>query len=259
MAQSAKRSLPESVIVDRRMSKKDLESIGAIPVSNGFYGLPLSKRLYTAVFRRLDRWFGVKALLIYQRPLIVRQEIPAQILEQYSFREISTLEQATFARDLSLRLAKDFVDKANKRGDVCIGAFFGNQLVAYRWYAISGLAPYEENIWIRNTDPRQAYGYKMFTVPRHRGRRLQLYTMIYGDARMLERGFTYAMNYVAAHNFSSRRGLSRIREKKLVGIVGCVRLLGHDFIVRTPSLKQYGFQFERRDDADARALRTATS
>lgn len=259
MAHSAKQTLPESGAFDRRMGENYRVSVGAIPASTGYPNLPLSQRLFSAVLQRLGSWCGIKLLLIYQRPLIVSQKIRAQDLELYSFREISALELAIFSQDSSLRLAKNFVDKAKERGDVCVGVFDGDQLVAYRWYALSGFAPCEDNLRVRNSDPCHVYGYKMYTEPGHRGRRLQLSSMIYGDARMIERGFTHATYYVAAHNISSRRGLSRIQDKKFVGIVGNVKLLGHNFVLNVPNLDKYSFRIENNDDTNARTPTAATN
>jgi hypothetical protein len=221
--------------------------------------LPFFQRLYAAAMGYLGRRLGLKLLLVYHRPLITEIAVPADVLATYCFKEIKATELLDETKDPALRLSTEFIAGAKARDDVCIGAFHGDRLVAYRWYAVSGTAPCDDPLYIRNTGHRQTYGYKMFTHPQHRGRRLQLYTMIYGDAQMLRRGFTHATLYVATHNFASRRGLSRVPSQRLVGLVACVRLFGRYFIASSPGLERYGFELAERIDADSLSPRVAQS
>ena len=60
------------------------------------------------------------------------------------------------------------VNQALARGDVCIGAFEDNELVAYTWRALRGPVPHTggwEVIW----DPGLMYRYKAYTSPAYRG------------------------------------------------------------------------------------------
>lgn len=209
------------------------------------YRRPFSQRLYVAALSRLRRWFGLGILLTYRRRLLAWRGIPDEIQNTYCFRKLDGPELRRFSADKQLRLTRRFLDDAAKRGDVCVGAFHGDDLVAYRWYAVAGIAPCFGGLDIRNTCPKQIYSYKMYTHRHFRGRRLQLYTMRFGDSIMLNRGYTHGILYVELHNLSSRKGLSRVKQQEYVGLIFGVRVLGRTFTFRTPGVCRFGLSLVR--------------
>ena len=71
----------------------------------------------------------------------------------------------------SLGMSHEFVESAVKRGDLCIGYVEKGCLVSYLWIGVSS-TPMEAGLWVRFGNGH-SYGYKSFTLPTHRGKRLQ--------------------------------------------------------------------------------------
>lgn len=197
---------------------------------------PWPRRVYAAALAGLERSFHLKVFLIHSRPLGGGQNAPENTDSAYSFREITEPELLRFADDPTLELTHDFVRNAAKRGDICFGVLHGGQLVAHRWYAFSGTTPCDDGLCIRYAYSGRAYGYKMFTHPLHRGKRLQLHSMTYADPLLLSRGYTHAISYVAPHNFASLRAQSRLHDVTLVGVIGSVRVFGRHLSVGSPGV-----------------------
>jgi hypothetical protein len=197
------------------------------------------QRLYAALLRRLARWFGIKVFWVYGRPLAADQDVPACLNDDYSFAQMSETELMRYADDPVFQLPRDFVRAAVASGDPCFGVLYRGRLVAYRWYGLTGSTPCDEGLLIRYAEPGCVYGYKAFTHPEHRGRRLHLYTMKESDSRLMDRGFTRAVGYIETHNFASLRNNSRLRGVQTIGWVVTLRILGRRLVINSPGLSRH--------------------
>ncbi|KPK51961.1 MAG: hypothetical protein AMS22_09995 [Thiotrichales bacterium SG8_50] len=149
-------------------------------------------------------------------------------------------ELPELARDPELRLALDFVHAAIQRGDRAFGAFDTSKLIAYAWRSTS-TAPHRHGVWVQVSSP-YSYSYKVFTVPRYRGRGIAPGLILFGDARMLEHGCTYRVGFVSLTNYSSL-ALSEAIHSRWAGLAGYIRKPGRPVIFHTRAVRKTGFEF----------------
>ena len=74
------------------------------------------------------------------------------------------------ANEMPDQLCKRFVEAAMSRGDICLAAFHGGQLLSFVWRSFT-TAPHCDGVWVRVERPYW-YTYKTFTRPDFRGLRL---------------------------------------------------------------------------------------
>ena len=86
------------------------------------------------------------------------------------------------------------------------------------------------------------YGYKTFTLPSHRGRRLQQAIIYECDRWLTAHGYRYNIDYIRTHNFASIRA-DRRYGNALVGYAGYVRWLGRTWAFRSTGARRAGFRF----------------
>jgi hypothetical protein len=190
------------------------------------------------VAERLSR-VGLRVFVIYLRP---HHGLPGphEAGDAIEFRILEWDELFRHANDPELDLDESFLHAAKERGDLCVGAFDGQRLVAYIWRAF-GPTPAEDGLWVRFRRPYR-YGYKSLTRPEYRGRHIQSAMAPTTDAVLLERGYTHAIGYVALHNLSSRRSALR-HGNRAIGYAGYVRALGRAWTFESPGAKRHGFAF----------------
>jgi hypothetical protein len=205
-----------------------------LSVETSVFRRPLHLRIYRAFLRRLERWFGISIFFVHRRPLGFTSAVPADVHRDYEFREVAERELLDFASDESLELPRDGVRAAAQRGDVFFGVLHAGRLIGYRWYSLCGTAPCEKGMTIRYAHPDRAYGYRTFTHPAHRGRRLHLYSVTESDAFLLSRGYNHTVGYIAAHNLSSLRFNTRLRGVQRVGFIVLWRIFGRYFFLHSP-------------------------
>ena len=107
---------------------------------------------------------------------------------------------------------------------------------------MSGRAPLSAALDIHFDASHQVYGYKLLTLPSHRGRRLPVYCASFGDVELRRRGYTHSIGYVRLQNLASRRALSRIPENQTVGAVLYVMIFGRLFSFVTAGARRYGIR-----------------
>jgi len=202
-------------------------------------------RLRCAALKRLHDTCGIKSMRVYRRALMPMQDCELFLPPGYTVRQVPLSELVSTHFDPAIGMTADFLGAAASRGDICFGVFFGLDLVAYSWYAVSGLAPFLQGLSVRNTYPKQVYGYRVFTHPDHWGKRLRSLLRHFGDARLLERGYTHNIFVVDSHNLSSTRGLSRISQLTLVGRIVSLRMFGRHCTLSSPGNARYGFYIRR--------------
>ena len=142
--------------------------------------------------------------------------------------------------DEEMDLTHGFVDAALERGDVAFGALHEDRVVNYMWRTFTA-APHTDGLWIWVSKPYR-YGYKGFTHPSYRGQYINAVVSFFSDAHFLERGYTYDIGFVAAHNMASL-ATSKRKGNTAIGYAGHVRWFGRCFPWRTRRVRETGFEF----------------
>ena len=135
-----------------------------------------------------------------------------------------------------------FVDEALARGDICIGAFHGSEMVAWAWASFHK-APHDDGLWV-HVEPPNNYGYKWFTKPAYRGKRIIGTLTLFRDKIAAESGCTHNMGFIETHNYASLHGSKRLGSQR-VGYAGYFKLFGKAYPFRTPGVAKHGFRFVR--------------
>jgi hypothetical protein len=200
-------------------------------------------RFYVFVMQMLKRAVDFNLFHVNRRPHLPAREIPDSIREAFEFRVFSgpTIGECPASDDLELN--RPFIDAAAARGDCC-AAVLNNEgaIVAYDWRAFEGPTPIDGKLAVEFRHPGQVYGYKMFTDSRHRGQRLQLFSLWHFEDWLLGRGFTHTIGYVATQNLASRRALAKAEGQQTVGFAGYFRVFGRYVTFRTPGARRFGFR-----------------
>lgn len=124
-----------------------------------------------------------------------------------AMRPLESREFAGLCADPGLELAEDRVRLALDRGDRCVGAFDGTQLVGYCWLAFRPL-PHLDGVWV-DFPPHAVWTYKSLVLPSHRGRGIAPALYRRADALAIERGRSVSLLCVEAHNRPSIRAALR--------------------------------------------------
>lgn len=195
----------------------------------------LARSLYMRLMIRNASWLNVSRAM--ERDL--RKTFAShEAASGFSFR-IADQEELTFAsEDPQLDLPPDFLRRALLRGDICVGAFDGQQLVAYAWRSFRE-TPHSVGLVLRFSK-RYRYAYKSFTRPEYRGRRLQERITPLADGLCIERGHTHGISFIETHNYPS---LAMARHAVPVGFLGYVKVFGRVFTFRSPAVRRRGFGF----------------
>ncbi len=151
------------------------------------------------------RVFRVFARRLHERPTFVPRG-------RIDHRLLSEPEALAACGDASLDLAAEKVQAAYSRGDLCVGAFAGDTLAGYCWFAFSA-APHLDGVWL-DFPADLIYTYKSFVRPAFRGRGMAAALYRFADAAALARGRNAAIICVESHNWPSiaaalRGGFSR--------------------------------------------------
>lgn len=177
------------------------------------FGLGAAARY--AVWRVLDRAFGYTPYRCFVRAVAAGASAP-QSAEGIACRPLAPGEVESFAcADPRLEIGEAFLAKARQRGDICIGAFDGSQLVGY---AFSSTLPTEFDGEFCFAVPRSAvYNYKAFVMPSHRGRRV--HAQLWEARRQLfcRLGHEHMAAIVVATNYPSLRSLARLGFRNAFG------------------------------------------
>ena len=187
----------------------------------------------------LLRRVGIRVFAVFRRE---HHGVPAEHLgsPDIVMRLVGWDELFELARDPALDLEEPFLREAQARGDLCVGAFDGGRLVSYLWRAFEPV-PAEDGFWVRFDRPNR-YGYKAFTVPSHRGLRIQSALAPTTDRMLLERGYTHAISYVESDNHASIRSDLRHGNER-VGFAGWIDVPGLRWTFSSPGARAHGFEF----------------
>ena len=114
------------------------------------------------------------------------------------YRLMREEELLAFCAEPALDLPAPKVRESYARGDLCVGALEGPNLVGYCWFAFSA-APLLDGVWI-DFPAHLVYTYKSYVRPGFRGRGIAARLYCFPDTIVQERGRTAAFITVESHN-----------------------------------------------------------
>jgi hypothetical protein len=199
--------------------------------------------IYHGIMRRLRTRLAV--CRVHVRPLSSASTSPEPI-EGITVRVATHSELLRGAEQMPDQLDAESIAAALGRGDLCVAAFEGCRMVAFVWRSFS-TAPYSDGLWVAFEKPYR-YGYKAFTRPEYRGRRLQNPIALLTDELCVERGHGYAIGVVDTHNYPSIAS-DASRGNRLVGFAGYVKVFGRAYPFRSFGARKHRFRFYRRSAA----------
>lgn len=188
------------------------------------------------VFRRLQRHCGLHLWSVQTRPILETYDIPPEHAVQFSFRRLTLEDALAASENPELAMTAAFVRAAFHRGDICVGAYEGGELVAYTWRALVA-APVKDAVWLRLLGNSRRYGYKAMVLPRHRGNRLSVSVGRFWDRNFLDMGVTQDIGYVDLHNLASMKSTFRDPSRKRIGYAGFVQVGKRVRTFRTPAVQ----------------------
>jgi GNAT superfamily N-acetyltransferase len=197
----------------------------------------LGKALLAAVMRLCRPWLMLcRVQTRANQPLQGELELPQGIEVRLANR--ADLLQA--AAEMPEQLSPDFFDAALARGDICVAAFAEGSIVSLQWASFT-TAAVTDPLWVRFQAPYR-YGYRGYTRPAYRGRRIAKAVMRCCDALCLERGYSHTIVYAEVHNYASLANLARLGNRS-IGFAGYLHCFGHYLPFRSPGVKVEGFRF----------------
>jgi ribosomal protein S18 acetylase RimI-like enzyme len=195
----------------------------------------------THAFRRALRRVGVRVYRVLAREL---SSGAAPAPPGIEMRLLLPSDANLFSASPGLGLTEDKVPAAFQRGEVCVGAFAGGELVAYGWFAYQA-APHVEGIWM-DFDRRAIYIYRAFVHPAWRGRGIAPALYRFADELFVRNGRSVVLICVEGDNRASVRAAER-SGARTAGHTGYVHLFGKLLTVRSPGAARVGFRFYRGD------------
>lgn len=181
-------------------------------------------------------------IMVYQVHL--REHSPNPKLPElengFEIRIMSHEELLKYCDDPELNLEKDKINEAFARGEICVAALYNGDIVSYVWRSFTA-TPHMDGVWV---DFKKGYrfGYKAFTRPKFRKKRLQHAVTLFTDKLMLERGISQGIGVVATHNYASLISDAK-RGNECIGYAGYFKLFGKIIPFRTNGAKKHGFRF----------------
>jgi len=128
----------------------------------------------------------------------------------FEVRVLDRSDLARCSREALYEISARFLDGIAARDDLCVGAFSGNQLVSYRFFAVQ---PTDIDAHLRfHFPPGWVYAYKAFTHPAWRGRRLhrELFLGSLPEVEHWKREPLGFVTLVMSDNESSAKALARV-------------------------------------------------
>lgn len=195
----------------------------------------LIRILYRFCMERLDRWFGVFFVGVFQKTLRSADQPPEGVTVRIADQPL--LEP--YARNNEYTLPPSFLDSAFARGDECVATFVGERLAAFGWVSYCGV-PHQGNIWVEYAEGYR-YNYRSFTHPDFRGQHLRGSFGVLTERDQAE-GVTHSICFIESHNFASTQAELRNRGTR-IGFAGYVRNFGRPRCFRSPGARRAGFRF----------------
>lgn len=199
------------------------------------------RTLHALLMRALHRSLELQLFVLHVREHAANPP-PVPLAAGRKVRLLDADDLARASADPRLEMPAPFLRDALARGDFCVGALEGDRLIAYVWRAF-GPTPVPPDLWI-HFGLNHRYGYKGFTLPQHRGQRLQDAVSYATDRLCLERGRTHAVAFVETHNFASLIA-DRRRGNVVSGYALSARLFGRRILWNSPGARRTGVRLAR--------------
>lgn len=178
-------------------------------------------------------------------------------------RELTATEVERFARDPALEIDARVIRAMREQQHLCFGALRGERLVAYTWMSF-GTAPHEHGVSVHIRPPR-GYGYKAFTRPEYRGRRIWPALVQAAELAVPQYGCDRVLSFIEIDNFASLAAARRIASRR-VGFAGYLRAFDRCYTFNSSGARRAGFRFEydrdesgSPDERDVPLAHTATT
>ena len=162
----------------------------------------------------------------------------------YAHRDVSPAELIPYAAgsdELGEELDSKLLNEFSERGDVCVASFFGEELVGFS-FSSTTRAPVTPQLEVI-VPPGFRYGYKSWTHPDHRRKKLSL-----GRTETKRSRELISIYYIETHNYPSLLRPYRHPSSRRVhmGYVGWIEFLGRDYPFASRRAKWVGCEFVRR-------------
>jgi hypothetical protein len=194
------------------------------------------RSLCVRIMSMLKRYAGLHVYRVGVRPLVAHR--PEIALPRGTRLRVARREELMKASlDPALDMSPDFVRRALARGDMVFGAFEGARLIAYSWRTVTA-APHFDGLWA-TVDRPFFLGYKAYTRPSHRGRRIHAAVALFSDAYLLGRGYTAEVGFVDITNYSSLAA-AKFLGRRRIGYIGHLKLFGCRIPFRTAGVRKIG-------------------
>ncbi len=104
--------------------------------------------LISKVLSIFERYFGILIWSIQIRDTTETLPISPEHAARFEFRQLTLDETLQASQNPALDLTSDFIRAAFARGDICLGAYENQNLVAYAWRSLNS-APVANGLWFR--------------------------------------------------------------------------------------------------------------
>lgn len=193
------------------------------------------RTVLAALMHQASRRGGLHLFRVFHRPL--GEGAPAQ---GPACRRLGDEELLSCCADPQLELHEAMVRAALLRGDACVGAFCGEALAGYAWFAY-GDAPHVNGVRVRV--PAQAiYRFKAFVRPAYRGRGIACALFRAADAIVARPGRRCVVNCVALQNAASLAAARRSGDEPL-GHLAYWQAGGSFLAVHGREVEAFGLRF----------------
>jgi len=159
-----------------------------------------------------------------------------------SIREPSPNELLAASSEHPNQLSPTFVNDALTRHDFCVAAFDGSRMIGWVWGSVDK-APHDEGLAVQ-VNPPYLYGYKGYTAPEYRGRRIWARIAELRNKIGAERGCSRFVGFVESHNHAAIQANKRLGNR-LVGYAGYIKFFGKSYPFRTPGVVKHTFRYCR--------------
>lgn len=209
----------------------------ALGHSNTLKQWGLRRALWAKLMVLIRPWFflsRISAVEVAAYPPMIRPT------DELTVRRATREDLVAAAAENPDQLSQAFVDQALSRGDYCVAAFDGAQMVAWAWASFDR-APHDDGLWVKVEAPF-SYGYKWYTKPDYRGKGIILQLTVLRDRIGAESGRTHSVGFIETHNYASWQASKRLGSQS-VGYAGYLKLRGRSYPFRTRGAAQHSFSF----------------
>ena len=191
------------------------------------------------LLRRLEPRLNFRSYIILRQALSYGLE-SMEMPQGLTIREAlaADLEQAIKRPELGI--SGDFLTTAQKHGARCFAAFDKQEMVAYTWRT-SSMAPHEY-VGVSIASP-YVYAFKGWTLPSHKGLRLNAIVNRKANEVYRNEGFTHFLTFTSPYNQASLNAMKPEYGYERIGYAAYGMILGKYWSLYTPKVQATSFRF----------------